>query len=80
MRPTPPTIIRMMPTMSRSIPLASFVTAKARIAPTAIRIRLTTAPMQISSSEGLLSEKEVPGRAERESCRNPRVAQSDELD
>jgi hypothetical protein len=43
--PRMPTIIRMTPTMFRSMPFVSTLTAQARIAPTAIRKMLTPSPM-----------------------------------
>src|SRR5215218_1745954 len=43
-RPTRPTTMRTTPTTSRSSPLGSSLTAQVRIAPDAIRIRLTAMP------------------------------------
>ena len=56
-RPTAPTIIRIAPTVTRSIPDTVAVTAHARIAPTAISTRLTEIPMVafLSSGEALRS-------------------------
>jgi hypothetical protein len=45
-----PTIIRIQPTVEMSTPLTSVVTAKARIAPTAMRNMLAPIPMLVFPS------------------------------